>query len=339
DLVVGTHGRSFWILDNITPLRHIDQQIAQSEAFLFKPQTAYRIRRSLNTDTPIPHDEPMGQNPPDGAIIDYFLKSDVSTPITLEIYDQSNKLVRRFSSADKPEEIDEKELRFPTYWIRLPRILPAQAGMQRFVWDLHYPPPEGIKRDYPISAIYRDTPSEPMGSTVLPGVYTVKLIVNGKTYTETLIVKMDPRVDTPMEGLTKMFQVSWQNYQGLNQTNAALIEIQGVREKLKATREHASQELITTITSLDQKLAALATGERQNTNSPAIDREKNFAKVQRDLNLLLDIVESSDTTPTTQTIAASEQAQSLLAELLTRWNEIKNNDIKEFDKRLQLTSQ
>src|SRR5262249_20874573 len=144
DLVVGTHGRSFWILDNVTPLRQIDDQVAGASAFLFKPQLSYRVRWNVNTDTPLPQEEPAGKNPPDGVMIDYYLKDRVSAPLTLDILDSANKLVRRFSSVDQPEALEsvEKEVNIPTYWIRLQERLSTEAGMQRFIWDLHYQPPE-----------------------------------------------------------------------------------------------------------------------------------------------------------------------------------------------------
>ena len=151
DLVVATHGRGFWILDNMTPLREIaglkpratsgQSDVAQgfSPAFLFKPQVAYRLRRDNWPDTPLPPEVPAGTNPPDGAIIDYYLAPDATGPVTLEISTAGGKLVRRYSSDDQPEPLDEKEVDVPTYWIRPPRILPATAGMHRFVWDLRYP--------------------------------------------------------------------------------------------------------------------------------------------------------------------------------------------------------
>src|SRR5206468_757517 len=108
DVVVGTHGRSFWILDNIMPLRQLNAEVASAEAFLFRPQVAYRVRWNLNTDTPLPPEEPAGHNPPDGAVIDYFLKSPSAGPITLEILDSQNKVVRRFTSTDLPEPVQEK---------------------------------------------------------------------------------------------------------------------------------------------------------------------------------------------------------------------------------------
>src|SRR5262249_5210296 len=194
DLVIGTHGRSFWILDNITPLRQLTSQIAQADAYLFKPQLTYRVRRNKNTDTPLPPELPAGKNPPDGAMIDYYLKSAASGPVVLEITDQSGKLVRRFSSADKPDPPNEKEINVPMYWVRMLRTLSAEPGMHRWVWDLHYPEPKSLDREYPISAIYHDTPRIPLGPAVLPGTYMIKLTVGGKTFSQPLTIKMDPRV-------------------------------------------------------------------------------------------------------------------------------------------------
>ena len=144
DVVVGTHGRSFWILDDITPLRQIDRDLANSDAVLFKPGTAYRVRRDTNPDTPLPPEFPAGKNPPDGAIFDYYLKSNATAAVKLTVMDSSGKIVRSFASTDKPEMTWEqlaKEVNVPLYWIRPPQILSAEAGMHRFVWDLRTPPP------------------------------------------------------------------------------------------------------------------------------------------------------------------------------------------------------
>src|SRR6185369_5900963 len=152
---------------------------------------------------PLPPEEPAGQNPPDGAIINYYLKANAATPLTLEILDGGGKVVRRYTSDDRPELGNEREMNIPTYWIRPPQRLSTDAGVQRFVWDLRYAPPPAERRVYPISAIYRDTPSEPLGPEVLPGQYTVRLTVGGKAYTQPLTVKLDPRVTTPADGLAQ----------------------------------------------------------------------------------------------------------------------------------------
>jgi hypothetical protein len=132
DLAVGTHGRGFWILDDITPLRQMDEKTLAAEAFLFKPQTAVRVRWDMNTDTPLPPDFPAGQNPPDGAVINYYLKSAPSSPVTIEVKDSAGKTVRKYSSADKPEPIDPT-LNIPTYWVRPPCIIPTCPGWKRSI--------------------------------------------------------------------------------------------------------------------------------------------------------------------------------------------------------------
>ena len=205
DLIAGTHGRGFWILDDIAPLRQISAAIANSDAYLLRPSSAYRIRWNENTDTPLPPEEPAGENPPDGAIIYYYLKS--PAPVTIEILDASKKIVRRYSSDDKPTPVDP-EIVVQTEWARPAAIPSPDAGMHRFVWDLHYPPPDAFEHEYPISAIWRNTPRDPQGPRVLPGVYTVKLTVAGKTYTQPLTIKMDPRIKTAPAGLQEQFHLA-----------------------------------------------------------------------------------------------------------------------------------
>jgi photosystem II stability/assembly factor-like uncharacterized protein len=206
DLVAGTHGRSFWILDDVTPLRQVSAAIANSDAHLFKPQTAMRVRWNKNTDTPLPPDEPAGQNPPDGAIVYYYLKN-ASDSVVIDVLDSAGKLVRHYSSADKSEP-PENDLTYPTYWIRPPQIPPAVAGMHRFVWDLRYTPPDALRHDYPMTAVYHNTPREPRGPIALPGEYTVKLTVDGKSFTQPLTLKMDPRIKTPPAGLKQQFDLA-----------------------------------------------------------------------------------------------------------------------------------
>ena len=207
DLVVGTHGRGFWILDDIEPLRERSAKALaeRSTTTLFKPATAYRLRRSQGSDTPLPPETPAGQNPPDGAIVDYYLDADARGPVTLEIYTATNRLVRRFASTDTPEPINEKDLAVPMYWVRQPRVLPATKGHHRWVWDLHYPAPDAFEHDYPISAIYRDTPRGPEGVLAVPGTYTLRLTVDGKAYTQPLTLKMDPRASITPLGLQQQF--------------------------------------------------------------------------------------------------------------------------------------
>jgi photosystem II stability/assembly factor-like uncharacterized protein len=193
DVVLGTHGRSFWILDDITPLRQMTPEAAAAPAHLFAPSAVYRFPRDTNTDTPLPPEEPAGKNPPDGAIIYYHLKAAANGPVTLEISNAAGSLVRRFSSADAAPTADPN-LNVPAYWVRPFQPLAATAGMHRFVWDLHAAPAGrgGRGGGCPISAIYMDTPCTE-GAWMPPGTYTVKLTVNGQSYERALVVKPDPR--------------------------------------------------------------------------------------------------------------------------------------------------
>lgn len=193
DLVVGTHGRSFWILDDVTPLRQLTPAVAAARAHLFEPQKATRIRRSRWTDTPVPIEEPAGENPPDGAILGYVLGVSSATPVVLEIRDAAGGVVRRYASDDAPEAKVEP-LVVTADWARPALTLPRSAGHHRWVWDLRYAPPPVSSREYPISAVPSRTPPEPEGPLVLPGTYTAALTVDGRTLTRTLTVGMDPRV-------------------------------------------------------------------------------------------------------------------------------------------------
>ncbi|MBS1812259.1 MAG: glycoside hydrolase [Acidobacteria bacterium] len=335
DIVVGTHGRSFWILDDITPLRQINAQVAASDVFLYKPQLATRVRRSLNTDTPIPPEEPMGQNPPDGAIINYWLKSGAKD-ITLEILDSQNKLVRRYASNDQPEQVNESAVPYPIYWARPPRTLSNKAGMQRWTWDFHYPPPVGMPRSLGMQAILRDTPVGPFGPKALPGDYTVKLTVDGKSFTQPLTLRLDPRVTTPAAGIAKMFEVAMGCYEGIGKVRAAQAEVRTLREQLKALMTRAgSNPIAKTIDESDKKIAALEGRTAGLDFFGVSNREPGLAGLSNGFLSLMNLVEGADAMPTTQAIAAFDELQRSLSDVLSKWNQIKSDDVKILNQELR----
>ena len=337
DIVVGTHGRSFWILDDITPLRQISAEVAASDAFLFAPQAAYRVQRNVNTDTPLPPEEPAGQNPPDGAIINYYLKSDASAPVVLEIFDRAGKLVRRFSSDDRAEPINEKEINVPLYWVRPPRTLSAKAGMQRFVWDLHYPEPKARGHEYPISANYMDTPRYPLGPAAMPGDYTVKLTVAGRTYTRPLTVLLDPRVKTPRLGLMQQFNLSTQTAAGMTASFDALEQIGKLRAQIKDLRARAgiAPAAAAALAALDRRAAALE-GEGGQRPPAAAPAPPGLSQIHASLSTLLDVLQQSDATPTTQAVAAAADLQQKLRGLMSGWNDLKSRDVQALNAQLRL---
>ncbi len=205
DLVASTFGRGLWILDDVTPLRQIQAALARQPAYFFKPETALRVRWDQDQDTPLPPEVPAGQNPPNGAILYYYLKTAPSQPVTLTISNAWGVLIRGFSSVLAPHP--HLLANVPHHWIEPETRLPAGAGTQRFVWDLRQPPPrvlnygyfgERLKyEEYTLTndAINHETPRHfPRGALVVPGVYTLRLTVAGHTYTRHLTVREDPRV-------------------------------------------------------------------------------------------------------------------------------------------------
>jgi photosystem II stability/assembly factor-like uncharacterized protein len=335
DIVVGTHGRSFWILDNITPLRQINDTIASASAHLFAPQLTYRLRRNNNTDTPLPPEISAGQNPPDGAMLDYWLKSNAVSAVTLEILDSSGKLVRRFSSTDKPAPL-EKELNVPTYWIRPERTLSTTAGMHRFVWNLHYPQPDALERDYPISAIFGDTPLYPLGAAVLPRTYTVKLTAEGQSYTQPLPIKMDPRVKTSLEDLEVQFDIDTRIAEAMRRDFDALAEVRILRKKLKDLAAHGSPSLSPKVEEFDKKLAELeGTTGGYGTQFLSTPAGRSLARLNTGLKSVLDIVDSADAAPTTQGVAMFADVKKALDEQLDRWDEMKKHDLSELNQELK----
>jgi hypothetical protein len=285
DLIVGTHGRSIWILDNLTPLRQLAAAArATGGAYLFQPAAAYRVRWNANTDTPLPPDEPAGENPPDGAVIDYHLAAAASGPVTLEIRDARGRLVRRFSSTDTVPV--DSGLNIPDYWMRPPQVVATTTGMHRFVWDLHYPPPAALSHNYPISAIYRNTWREPRGPVALPGRYEVRLIVDGRTVTQPLTVRMDPRVRATPAALAQQFAAASRLTAAMRRDVDALQAVRGLGVKTAA-----SDSLGRALASLNGQLAGL-----------------------------LDLIDGVDAAPTTQAMRAVATLESKLATLLARWN-------------------
>jgi len=220
DIVIGTHGRSFWILDNITPLRQLKVN-AQKETTLYKPQQAIRVRWNMNTDTPLPPEEPAGENPPDGAVIDYYLNNN-EEEVQLDILNEKGTLIRRFSNKDTLYKIPDVNI--PLYWIKPQQILAAKKGAHRFLWDMKYNP-LNIPVEYPMTAVIHNTAPVATAPWVMPGNYTVKLTVKGKVYTQNLSIKMDPRVKTPIAQLQKQHDLSVICYEGRKKSMVNFPEI------------------------------------------------------------------------------------------------------------------
>ncbi len=333
DIVVGTHGRSFWILDDMSPLRQLAASARSSaDAVLFPPRATYRFRRNKNTDTPLPPEEPAGKNPPDGAIIYYFLKNNATGPVTLEISDAAGKVVRRYSSADIPDSVS-RELNVPTYWLRPPQALSAAAGSHRFIWDLHYAPPAGANFGYPISAIVGETPREPLGPAVLPGTYTVKLTTGGISHTEPLIVRMDPRVHMTPEEIMQQHDLGLSMAQLTWTVQPAIAELRMLRGAVKARiAKGGPADVAAALTAFDQQAAAFETSSQ---NAAPASPSTNLVRLSGQAVTLLDNLESADMPPTAQTIATAGEVSAKASSALAAWGRFKTTDLAAINARLK----
>jgi photosystem II stability/assembly factor-like uncharacterized protein len=341
DLIVATHGRSFWILDDINPLRQLSDDVAKAGVQLFFPQQAIRVRWNRNPDTPLPPEVPAGKNPPDGAIIDYYLARDAKGPVALEVLDEKGALVRRYSSADQPDSLEELagEHPIPMYWVRPPQILSALAGMHRFVWNLHYTPPQALEYEFPISAILRDTPKYPLGTWALPGEYTLKLTVEGQSHTQPLRLVMDPRIKTSAEDLRKQFDMQTAAVEGMNDSYESLEQVKSIRAQLTdlAPKIKNNAKLFEALTALGKQCAGLA-GATQTSfyGVPTAGRQpENFSTLNQHFSAILTVADSADAAPTTQAQTALQQLEGDAAPIRKQWASIRDQDIPSINKSLK----
>ncbi|MGO8813795.1 MAG: WD40/YVTN/BNR-like repeat-containing protein [Terriglobia bacterium] len=334
DLVIATHGRSFWILDDLTPLRQASDAAAGSEAYLFRPEVAYRIRAGGFEGTPMPFDVPQGENPPDGAFVDYYLKQASSGPVSLEVLDSRGRLVRRYSSEDKEPQVDLKRLDIPAYWIHPPVALALAAGMHRFVWDLRY---LGVPRGNPMMRMF----GMGAGPWALPGEYQVKLTVNGKSYTQPLILKMDPRVKTSQADLVKQFEMAEQIGEAQGQVGAALATANRLHGQLQslATKTGDRKALTDQIAELDRKTVVLAGSAPGGTHFEEEEVLASDIKTLRSLNTALDnvgrAVGSADVAPTGDADTAYQRDRAAMQKILAQWEEVKNQEVPKLNSSLK----
>jgi photosystem II stability/assembly factor-like uncharacterized protein len=334
DLVIATHGRSFWVLDDVTPLRQADTAVAASEAYLFRPVVAYRVRPTSFEGTPLPLDVPQADNPPEGALIAYYLNSAPKGPVSLEVLDSAGKLVRRYSSEDKPPQIDPQRLNIPAYWIHPPLSLSAQPGMHRFVWDLRYP---GVPGGNPQSRRFGGG----AGPWAPPGQYQVKLTANGQSHTQPLTLRMDPRVKTPQADLVKQFEMAQQIGAAQAQVGAALLSADHLHAQLQrlASQVGDRKPLADQIATLDRKTLAVAGDAPAPSPSEGAEPAAPAAETLRSITSALgDVgraVQSADVAPTADAVTAFRRDQQVVQKVIAQWNGIKSQDVPKLNASLK----
>ena len=232
DLVIATQGRALWILDGVGPLRHQFHSPDASQPQLVQPETAVRLRFNQNKDTPLPPEEPTGENPPAGAVLDYVLPEGFSGTAKLEILSSDGAVVRSFDSEIVPSQARAR-IYFAETWLGSPQALPAGEGHHRFVWNLRHLPPPTLESRYSIAAVPGiPTPILPEGAFVLPGDYTVKLTAGGQTITRTLSVQLDPRVDLQQADLASLLDFQ-------QEVKTLLTRVVSLHEEIETGNEEA----------------------------------------------------------------------------------------------------
>ena len=234
DLVVGTYGRGIWILDDISPLRQMAPDVTAEAAHLFKPGDAVRVRRNVNQDTPFPPEVPHALNPPEGALIYYYLGTKPVGEVTLDVLDASGAVVRHLSSAPVPPVAEAARPPEPNFWLAVPQPLPTALGVNRATWDLRYDAPPAFSHSFEINANPGLTPPTPDGPLALPGTYTVRLAVDGKAYASTVTVTNDPRSLASRIALAAQARLQMKLYRGMREAWDAYQQAAALRAALAA---------------------------------------------------------------------------------------------------------
>ncbi|HSY89843.1 MAG TPA: hypothetical protein VK812_00640, partial [Candidatus Binatus sp.] len=323
DLVVATHGRSFWILDDITPLRQALDAEKDNTFWLYHPARAYRIDNDSFPGTPLPPEEPTAENPPAGAILDYFLKSSAST-VSLEIFDAQQNLVHKFSSQDKHSE-KRPPLPIGERWFPKPEVLGTNPGLQRFVWDLSWSSSGGPGVDE--ESEFRN----PRGPKVVPGIYTVRLTVDGKTQTQPLEVVMDPRSAATPEILQQQLQLGRQIFAETMEARRALAEIASLRKHLADLQRKVGEK--------DSAIKpALADAQNEiskiETRPGAVGESSGLQDGFADMAAALRVVESGDRAVPSQAVAVYNESSQRVKAAIGEWNEFKTTKLQRLNQKL-----
>jgi photosystem II stability/assembly factor-like uncharacterized protein len=329
DLVIATHGRGFWIMDDMTALRQMSH-VQSGAAMLFAPAEAIRVREASFTGTPMPKDEPRGSNPPNGAPIDYVLPGSVTGPVVVTILDGGNQVVRRYSSTEHVPAPDPAKLAFAPEWVPATLVPGAAPGMQRFVWDLRYAAAAGASSK-------RKRPSNE-GVWAPPGRYTVQLTVDGRDYRQPLVVKADPRVKVSQAGLQREFELARKVEAAQLQAAEAL---QGASKLVDSLDERLAKggALHRQMADLLAQATNIA-GRRAHADRvpfPAVPplRADSLQALSADLNGLQSAVDGADADPSPDALSSYATLSRKLTETLAEWSRFEKSDIAKLNARLQ----
>ena len=321
DLVVATHGRSFWILGDVAPLREVSAAAHASAAYLYTPETGYRLYYPDQVDDR----PPSGQNPPAGALIDYYLPSRPTGTVSLDILDAAGSVVRHLTSV-KPQGAEQ-----PPEWpdqVHPVDTLPASEGMNRFAWNLRYDDPTQIP-----GAFYAGLP--PRGPIAFPGDYTVRLTCNGETHTASLALRVDPRVKGSLEGLKQKFALSMQVYHDQDALHRAVNDIRALKSEVATALKEANGKASAAALSAEGgaliKQAAQIEGLLMQVNIKGSEANLNFpGMLNEQIYSFSGLLDDADTAPNAQEIETYAGLHAQLVAQLAAWNALGKSGVASF---------
>ncbi len=327
DLVIATHGRGFWIMDDVTALRQLANVHADT-ATLFKPAVAWRVRPAGFTGTPFPKDEPMAANPPDGAIIDYLLPAGVHGPVTLTVRDAQGRVVRSYSSAEKFAPPNPAKLDIAPEWVPVPVRLSTAPGMHRFVWNLRYPRPGAHKADQP----------QKDGVWAPPGQYSVELDVDGRSLRQPLSVQPDPRVHLSSAAYQRQFVLARQVEDASVRAMAATASATAELRSLAAREVHADAATRARIEAVAAKLADVsgvqAHPDPRNSMGAPPKRVDSLRALSMNLMKLEQAVDGADADPSADAQASYTLLSKTLGATLAEWQALQTGELATLDASL-----
>jgi hypothetical protein len=332
DLVVGTYGRGIWILDDISPLRQMTGSAPAEVVKLFEPGAAVRIRRNTNQNTPFPPEVPHSDNAPDGALITYYLASAPAGTITLDVLDSSGAVVRHLSSAPITPVKEAAAPPEPSFWLETPKPMPAHAGLNRINWDIRYDDPPAFSHSFEINANPGNTPASPEGPLALPGVYTIKLTVDGRSYTQRLTVRDDPRSPATAAALREMHGLHMKILQGMSESWNGYQQAASVRAALAADTGSSVADVATGAKALAARIDTVA-GSPGGPSGFFFRRSTtpSFVGVNGALVRQLNQLELGDGAPTPGDLADYASACSDLSKAAAAWHALNEKDIVAFN--------